>query len=382
LQLGVDQRAEHRARLAQRVLAVEQHEHRGVEVVLGLGRAVGQLAQLVERQPAVVGAPVDAGLHHPRDRRTQGLAAGHVDHVQLGLLRATGRDAVGQRAAVPRRAEVVDRVRHAGGLGQGHRVHQHTLGTALALAQHQPELALALGTLQVEQPAARPPREGITHVTAAACQLGDALAQRVAAVDARQLRGCQLALAQQPLAGLRVLQVLEVAERVFDHHAVVGVGHRHAGRRGHAGRGPGQPLRHGQHGAGPQGVTAMSLHRQLQQRAAEGRPIRVALIGAGKFGSMYLAQVPRTPGVHLVGIADLSPEAACRNLARVGWEPQRVQAASLDAALRDGSTHVGDDWQALVATRRSTSSSSAPATPSPRSTIAWRPSRTASTWST
>jgi predicted homoserine dehydrogenase-like protein len=92
----------------------------------------------------------------------------------------------------------------------------------------------------------------------------------------------------------------------------------------------------------------MSLHQQLLQRAAEGRPIRVGLIGAGKFGSMYLAQVPRTPGIHLVGIADLSPEAACRNLARVGWEPQRVQAPSLDAALRDGTTHVGDDWLALV----------------------------------
>ena len=92
----------------------------------------------------------------------------------------------------------------------------------------------------------------------------------------------------------------------------------------------------------------MSLHRQLQQRAAQGRPIRIGLIGAGKFGSMYLAQVPNTPGVHLVGIADLSPEAACSNLARVGWQPQRVQAASLDAALRDGNTHVSDDWAALV----------------------------------
>jgi predicted homoserine dehydrogenase-like protein len=92
----------------------------------------------------------------------------------------------------------------------------------------------------------------------------------------------------------------------------------------------------------------MNLNHKLQQRAASGKPIRVGLIGAGKFGSMYLAQVPRTPGVHLVGIADLSPEAACRNLERVGWEPQRVQAASLDAALRDGNTHVGDDWQALV----------------------------------
>jgi len=93
----------------------------------------------------------------------------------------------------------------------------------------------------------------------------------------------------------------------------------------------------------------MSLHAKLQQRAAEGRPVRIGLIGAGKFGSMYLAQVPRTPGVHLLGIADLSPEAACRNLARVGWGAQRVQAASLDEALKTGSTHVGDDWQALVA---------------------------------
>ena len=90
------------------------------------------------------------------------------------------------------------------------------------------------------------------------------------------------------------------------------------------------------------------LFAKLQQRAAEGRPIRVGLIGAGKFGSMYLAQIPRTPGVHLVGIADLSPDAACRNLARVGWDAQRIQAPSLDAAMKDGRTHVGDDWQALV----------------------------------
>ena len=92
----------------------------------------------------------------------------------------------------------------------------------------------------------------------------------------------------------------------------------------------------------------MSLYSKLQQRQAEGRPVRIGLIGAGKFGSMYLAQIPRTPGVHLVGIADVSPESACRNLARVGWDPQRVQAPSLDAAVRAGTTHVGEDWQSLV----------------------------------
>ena len=92
----------------------------------------------------------------------------------------------------------------------------------------------------------------------------------------------------------------------------------------------------------------MSLYAKLQQRAAEGRPIRVGLIGAGKFGSMYLAQVPRTPGVHLAAIADLSPAAARANLARVGWSDERTRAASIDDALKSGATHVGDDWLALV----------------------------------
>lgn len=96
----------------------------------------------------------------------------------------------------------------------------------------------------------------------------------------------------------------------------------------------------------------MSLYTQLQQRAAQGRPIRIALIGAGKFGSMYLAQVPRTPGVHLAGIADLSPEGARRNLARVGWETSRTQARSLDEAMTQGSTWITEDWQALLSDPR------------------------------
>ena len=92
----------------------------------------------------------------------------------------------------------------------------------------------------------------------------------------------------------------------------------------------------------------MSLHQQLLKRAAEGKPIRVGLIGAGKFGSMYLSQVPRTAGVHLVAIADLSPAAARNNLARVGWDPQRTQAASIEEALKTGATHVGDDCIGIV----------------------------------
>src|SRR5512140_2108166 len=93
----------------------------------------------------------------------------------------------------------------------------------------------------------------------------------------------------------------------------------------------------------------MNLFRKLQQRQAEGKPLRVGLIGAGKFAAMYLAQVTQTPGVHLVGIADLAPAAARVNLERVGWKAEQFAAASLDAALAKGNTHLGDDWRALVA---------------------------------
>ncbi|MDQ0013297.1 putative homoserine dehydrogenase-like protein [Variovorax boronicumulans] len=92
----------------------------------------------------------------------------------------------------------------------------------------------------------------------------------------------------------------------------------------------------------------MSLHTRLQQRAAEGRPIRIGLIGAGKFGSMYLAQIPRTPGVQLVAIADLSPDAARVNLGRVGWKPERTAAGSVQEALKTGNTWITDDWQAVT----------------------------------
>ena len=94
---------------------------------------------------------------------------------------------------------------------------------------------------------------------------------------------------------------------------------------------------------------ALLEHESVRQAAGtrQDKPLRVGLIGAGKFGSMYLAQVPRTPGVHLVGIADLAPDDAKANLARVGWQPERYGAASLDAALKNGTTHLGEDWQTL-----------------------------------
>ena len=82
----------------------------------------------------------------------------------------------------------------------------------------------------------------------------------------------------------------------------------------------------------------MNLMPLLARRAEANRPVRAALIGAGKFGSMFLSQVPTIPGLEVAVIADLDPErarAACRT---VGWDDARIAA-----------THFVDDGRAACA---------------------------------
>jgi predicted homoserine dehydrogenase-like protein len=93
----------------------------------------------------------------------------------------------------------------------------------------------------------------------------------------------------------------------------------------------------------------MNLHRLLAKRAAEARPVRVGLIGAGKFGTMFLAQARVTPGLHILGIADLQPERARRYMRAAGWPDEQMAAAGFDAARSSGRTHVTDDSAALIA---------------------------------
>ena len=64
----------------------------------------------------------------------------------------------------------------------------------------------------------------------------------------------------------------------------------------------------------------MNLHAKLQERAAAGKPVTVGLIGAGKFGTMFLTQVRRTTGMHLVGVADLDVTRARAQLKSAGWD--------------------------------------------------------------
>ena len=93
----------------------------------------------------------------------------------------------------------------------------------------------------------------------------------------------------------------------------------------------------------------MSLFPKLKQLQENGTPIRVCMIGAGKFGSMFLAQTRKLPGVQIVGIADLSVETARSNLEFIGWPSDALQAGSAEEANATGGIFLTEDYRDLTA---------------------------------
>ena len=68
----------------------------------------------------------------------------------------------------------------------------------------------------------------------------------------------------------------------------------------------------------------MFLQNAISKRVDDKNPVKVALIGAGKFGSMFLSQVPTTSGLEVVAIADLEPENARKACKNVGWDEELI----------------------------------------------------------
>lgn len=92
----------------------------------------------------------------------------------------------------------------------------------------------------------------------------------------------------------------------------------------------------------------MNLFSLMQQRTAAQGPVRVGVIGAGKFASMFLTQAVSAQTIHVVGVADINIPKAKAALDRTGWPAERYAAASLDEAVRTGGTAVIDDSMALI----------------------------------
>ncbi|MGJ4892870.1 NAD(P)H-dependent oxidoreductase [Bradyrhizobium sp. HKCCYLRH3099] len=89
----------------------------------------------------------------------------------------------------------------------------------------------------------------------------------------------------------------------------------------------------------------MNLHALLQARAASGKPVRVALIGAGKFGSMFLSQVPHVAGLEVPVIVDLDPERARDACRTVGWPTELIERTTFSV---DGAKALADTIEVVV----------------------------------
>jgi predicted homoserine dehydrogenase-like protein len=96
----------------------------------------------------------------------------------------------------------------------------------------------------------------------------------------------------------------------------------------------------------------MAVDTVLQQREAEGNPIRVGMVGAGATGRAIALQLGTpVPGMRLVAIANRTPEHAERSFREGGFkEWRRVKSASeAEAAINHGVPVLTEDPHVLTA---------------------------------
>jgi predicted homoserine dehydrogenase-like protein len=92
----------------------------------------------------------------------------------------------------------------------------------------------------------------------------------------------------------------------------------------------------------------VNLFSKLLEREAAGRPVTVGLIGAGKFGTMFLSQARLTRGMQVAAVIDLDVARAKRQLDTAGWDASAYAASSLDDALKRGATFITDNAEAVI----------------------------------
>ena len=87
----------------------------------------------------------------------------------------------------------------------------------------------------------------------------------------------------------------------------------------------------------------MNLSSMLNTRKKLQKPVRVGLIGAGKFGSMILSQARHIEGLIISAVADLNVEKAKDSFNRVGWDTSNCFATSINDAMVSGKTWITEN---------------------------------------
>ena len=90
------------------------------------------------------------------------------------------------------------------------------------------------------------------------------------------------------------------------------------------------------------------LLQELAARAEAGTPLRVGVIGAGKFATMFFSQARRLNGLHLAGVVDLARDKAVQALRRSDWPDEQFGAGNLQEAMKTGTTWLSEDSEALL----------------------------------
>ena len=93
------------------------------------------------------------------------------------------------------------------------------------------------------------------------------------------------------------------------------------------------------------------IDEKLIQRQKEGRPIRVALIGAGQMGKEIVCQIGLMQGMTVDIVVDLETETCRKAYAAAGYTGDIVEASTLDQAdraLSEGKKVVTTDYRIAV----------------------------------
>ena len=87
----------------------------------------------------------------------------------------------------------------------------------------------------------------------------------------------------------------------------------------------------------------MNLSNMLTDRIKAQKPVRVGLIGAGKFGSMILSQARHIEGISITALADIDIQKAKDSFHRVGWDTSNCFANSVNDAVVSGKTWLTEN---------------------------------------
>lgn len=90
------------------------------------------------------------------------------------------------------------------------------------------------------------------------------------------------------------------------------------------------------------------LFKLLNNRIELNKPLRVGLIGAGKFGTMFFNQIRTFKGLHLLGVADISIRRTWDALELAGWSKEQLSAKTFKDAIKTGKTFLVDNGEELI----------------------------------